>query len=338
MRSFIPHVPVLKSMNAMTRAVESASHPRHPRSRPAICRVERTHLTPMVTVAVAIFMVVSMAIGGDFAKEVAQTGPWTALITLGPNNGLHSDEGLVSNVSYCGVLGPDPGNASDISIQYQPNVSKLWYHLCVRADFITAINSWGDLTWTNATEAIPGYWAAQNLTIGGSNISDRNGSNNPWIPAPKANFVVSWTAACDNLTHGPSGAFCPFLEHWEGNVSTYLITGPFFIEAGCGCQSNGTPIGGGGGRTSGPAPTVFSDSNLLTIGLIVAIGSITAVAVAVAVRGRKSPPSSPESSVPSLTGTPRGTAVSQPMPGASRGSARSPAPQPREVDPLEDVL
>ncbi len=47
-----------------------------------------------------------------------------------------------SNLSYCGLLGPNPGTAPGLQ-GYTANATVFWNDLCVQQVFVSLINTWG---------------------------------------------------------------------------------------------------------------------------------------------------------------------------------------------------
>jgi hypothetical protein len=274
-------------MFAKQRPVGHASNPCRQSARRFLTHFTGPPTAAILALGVVTMLTISMVLGAGISMAAVQTSPQPGALFYASTTLAHPDGAALSNVSYCEVLGQNPGNASDLPPQYEPNISKLWYNLCVRGDFTSTIDSWGNLTWTNATDVSQGYWAAKNLSIGGYNISYHNGTGNPWVPVPTANFVVGWAAPCANLTLGPNGSKCPFEENWKGNVSTYAITGPYLSEAVCGCVRNGS------GYHLGPSSAPNSGSSPPWIFAAGAAAAIALLVVLLAVRRANRPPEPP---------------------------------------------
>jgi hypothetical protein len=140
------------------------------------------------------------------------------IVWSGPTNAATAP----TNVSYCELLGPNPGMSADLPT-WTINVSVLWHKLCVQTAFVAAVNEWSSfyLTYAANETSNVSYWAAGNLTVGAGGHGDA---------PPLVSFFVFHGADCNNTIDGPVDARCNYEEDWNGNVSTNNLTGPYFLE------------------------------------------------------------------------------------------------------------
>jgi hypothetical protein len=183
--------------------------------------VRQAHTTAflLVTVAVAGMMLLGSSAG--------HLGPPTGARAIAYASTSRSPS---ANSTYCGVLGPNPGNASDTAPEYYPNVTRAWYDLCVVPIFNTTLADWGGLYYNASTNSTRSH----NLTIGESNAGyETNGTPWKYNPAAQANFVVSWAESCLNN----SSLNCWRESEWQANLSSYDIVGPLNTST-CDCGGN----------------------------------------------------------------------------------------------------
>ncbi len=132
--------------------------------------------------------------------EASATNP---IVGSGPTNAGTAP----TNVSYCELLGPHPGTSANLP-SYVPNVSALWYKLCVQPEFVTLINSWGAFYPTyfaNATANVS-YVAAGNLSV----EVEGSGTEPPFVY-----FNIFHTADCNNTRYGPLDTVCDYQQVLE---------------------------------------------------------------------------------------------------------------------------
>jgi hypothetical protein len=168
----------------------------------------RTSAILLITVAVCGLLFV-----GSFGVGVESQNPVLRV-------SLASSVTPFNNTTYCGVLGPNPGNTSDTAPEYFPNVTAVWNKLCVNPLFDSTLTNWGGLYNNTTAHALRSH----NITIGETNASYvTNGTPWRYDPSAQANFFVSWVQSCANNT----SLNCDRSAEWEGNLSSYTITGPF---------------------------------------------------------------------------------------------------------------
>lgn len=190
----------------------------------------------------------------SFGNSAVETGP-QVVSTFGST--------VPTNLSYCGLLGPNPGTSANLP-DYVQNVSILWNMTCVLPSFIEAINEWGNLylAYTGGSNNST-YWASGNLSV----ETLFNGTQ-----VPEVAFGVFYSAPCTNGTRG-AGFDCPYETYWFGNLSTNRLAGPYTYERNCpGCSLPGgeslVPLASPGfpyGLVLG-----FSLAGALAVGVVVA--------------------------------------------------------------------
>ncbi len=174
---------------------------------------------------------------------------------------------MPANLSYCGLLGPDPGSAPGLT-GYDANVTLLWTELCTQQVFIWWIDTWGGPFYLNypGYGANLSYWAARNFSAGSSGDSQ----------GLYANFIVGYAPSwCYNNSAYYFGE-CGYAEIWDGDVWTNVLSGPFFFNATCQCGFVGPPPASG----SSPSPG-------FPYGPVLGFSLAGAFAVGVAVRIRR---------------------------------------------------
>jgi hypothetical protein len=239
--------------------------PRDPESfpRPAeasiVGRIFNTEVrrSPIFVLSAALVLVLAVALVASPALALPSTFQGGAA-TISPVYHSATLESPTMNVSYCDLLGQANGLGTT---NYSANVSEIWTKLCVRHDFQTLINQWGDLRYADLNNSTSGSWVALNLTF-------QDGG--PIGVPPTVTFVVTWLAVCQNQSLGEGT--CAFTEYWNGNVSTNVITGPFQTQS----QDIST---GGGNSTSHPSPSLVA--GLAGGWFVWAIGAVVVVAIAV---------------------------------------------------------
>jgi hypothetical protein len=171
-----------------------------------------------------------------------------------PSIGAVTPESL-QNVSYCELLGPNPGSAADIP-GYASNVSILWHRLCVQPEFVRLISIWGSfyLTYAANSTSNVSYWTAGNLSV------TQAGSG---AFPPEVAFTILWSAACNNSVYGSATQPCNYAAIWTGNVSTNVLTGPTYTESPT-PPFSGTPTDGTGG-IAGSGLTILIGIAIATI-------------------------------------------------------------------------
>jgi hypothetical protein len=156
---------------------------------------------------------------------IGPSTPSEITLVMGPHGSattfVQPSQVVPFNVSYCGLLGNQPGAAADLP-NYSSNVSIVWFKLCKEPSFVAAINEWGGLV---RASSAPGNnsssWIATNLTVGsGGRIGG----------IPNVTFTLSWLAPCDNPSIAPASSNCNFEEYWSGNLSSNEVGGPFTSE------------------------------------------------------------------------------------------------------------
>jgi hypothetical protein len=218
-----------------------------------------------------------------------------------------SPDALVSNgnVSYCGLLGENPGAVAD-QPNFTANVTALWFELCNSSAFITVINEWGNFKFVSpGSGSNISYWTAANLSVQTGGVIGQ---------VPSVFFVVSWGSLCDNLTLGPAASECSFEEYWTGNLSTDQLSGPISSER--------VGIGAGPGASSQVNSPLWSNGFIVAVGL-----GITVVLGISVVLARKRPP---QQSGPESCANDAETPLARPT---SSADSKTDGP-----DPLEDVF
>jgi hypothetical protein len=195
----------------------------------------RTALSLLITVTVVGILFI-----GSYGTRGAPLG---AVLRSGLSPGTTS----LKNTTYCGVLGPNPGNTSDTAPEYFPNVTAAWNDLCVEPLFQTTLTNWGGLYNNTTAHAVRSH----NVTIGETNASYvTNGTPWKWDPSAQANFVVSWDQSCANNT----SLNCYRSATWLGNLSSNAVTGPF--------NSSNCVCGGGAGGIGSDGMIMFIEQGL----------------------------------------------------------------------------
>jgi hypothetical protein len=194
----------------------------------------RTRLVARLAVLGTVLLV---SLSPIIASQCAPSQTSVSSLAMGTEAGLQgistSGYAVPSNLSYCGLLGPDPGTSANLP-NYVQNVSILWNKTCVLPSFIEAIDQWGNLylAYTGGSNNST-YWASGNLSV--ETILSR-------IPAVL--FVVDFSSQCPNAPAG-AGPGCQYETHWTGNVSTNELTGPTTSEVNCSDCSSPGPISAG---------------------------------------------------------------------------------------------
>ena len=233
------------------------------------CTSHRTGVA--LSLIVVVVAVVGLLFFGSFD---VRAGPQSAGLRIS----LSASVTPLNNTTYCGVLGPNPGNASDTAPEYFPNVTAVWNKLCVNPLFDTTLISWGGLYNNTTAHALRSH----NITIGETNASYvTNGTPWRYDPSAQANFFVWWVQSCANNT----SLNCDHSAEWKGNLSNYVITGPILTNYGCQCNRGPPPSGGGSGSQR---PLL---GGLSPVWVATAVGGVlVALLAALIVARRKRPP------------------------------------------------
>jgi hypothetical protein len=193
-----------------------------------------------------VFLVsLSPVISSQDSSSQASVAPRATTVDAGPQGVSTAGYTVPSNLSYCGLLGPNPGSSSGLQ-GYEANVTVFWNELCVQPAFISLIDAWGGpffLTWPDAGANLS-YWASANLSTGSSGSSR----------ALYANFEISWQPSyCyNNSAYRGNLPPCSWAEYWNGDVWTNELSGPHFVNWSCECASKGLPLPPSPGFPYGP--------------------------------------------------------------------------------------
>jgi hypothetical protein len=293
---------------------------RIPRSRLLHRQLRIRLITELAVLGVVLLLVLSPVLSSHgFPLQSGSLASLT-MAEAGPQAGTNSGYAVPTNLSYCGLLGPDPGTSAGLP-NYTQNVSILWNKTCVLPSFMQAINRWGNLylAYTGGTNNST-YWASGNLTVesgGGHRI-------------PSVQFGVVFSAPCTNVTGG-NGVDCSYDTYWSGNVSTNEVTGPFTSELLCpGCRFI-VP-----GLTGPPASPGVPYWLVLAFSLTGAFG----LGVALAARRGGAPPKNPQTPVPSgsASGTSAMATLREPTKTPPTDSTGHGPSESRGGDLLEDMF
>jgi hypothetical protein len=126
-----------------------------------------------------------------------------------------------TNVSYCALLGSNPGSVNTVGPIYTPNATIVWYKLCASTSFQELVSSWGGLTLLPADNNTTLAWVAANLSVGAA--------GNRSVPVV-ATWAVNWVSICENLTVAPTGGPCAHQTYWWGNVTSNTLNGPHSFD------------------------------------------------------------------------------------------------------------
>ncbi|MGA8274745.1 MAG: hypothetical protein WB852_00390 [Thermoplasmata archaeon] len=263
--------------------------------------------------------VVGLLFVGSFSVPA---GPQSAVL----RNSLSSSVTPLNNTTYCGVLGPNPGNTSDTAPEYYPNVTAVWDKLCLDPLFDTTLTSWGGLYNNTTAHALRSH----NITIGETNASYvTNGTPWRYDPSAQANFFVWWVQSCANNTN----LNCDHSAEWKGNLSNYAITGPFLTNFGCQCNRGPPPTGGG------PQNPLLGGLSLAWVATAVGATAVASLAAVLVARRQRPPPGLP---IPLTPPTPVAPAVApgvlEPNSGTKDSQPRPEFHAPTSADPLDDMF
>lgn len=190
----------------------------------------------LAVLAAVLLVALSPILGsrGPPPRVAGHTGPWEA--AAGPQGVSASGYPVPSNLSYCGLLGPNPGSAPGLP-GYDANVTLLWNELCVQQVFSSWIDAWGGpfyLAYPDSGANLS-YWAAQNFSAGSS------GSPQGLYADFNILYQPGW---CNNNSAYRFGG-CSYEEYWTGDVWTNVLSGPYFLNASCECSTVGPPPNSG---------------------------------------------------------------------------------------------
>ncbi len=182
-----------------------------------------------------VFLVsLSPILASQGSSSLASVSSLATGTEAGPQNISTSGYAVPSNLSYCGLLGPNPGTAPNLP-GYTANVTLLWNDLCAQQVFMSWIDAWGGPFYLAYPDygANLSYWAAQNLSTGNSGSSQ----------GLYANFQLLWEPSyCyNNSAYRFSLPPCSWEEFWRGDVWTNVLSGPFFLNSSCDCGSKEPP-------------------------------------------------------------------------------------------------
>jgi hypothetical protein len=186
-------------------------------------------IIPRLTVLGAvIFLALSPILAGPGSPPQRFGPPPLAGAATGAQGTSSSGYPVPSNLSYCGLLGPTPGTAPGLP-NYTANITAFWNDLCTRPAFISVIDKWGGpffLAWPGYG-ANMSYWAAANFSAG--NL----GSNEILYAIFEVNWAQGWCYGNGSISPGGGGLYCDYQEYWAGEVSTNVLTGPYFYNGSC---------------------------------------------------------------------------------------------------------
>jgi hypothetical protein len=236
-------------------------------SGPARAQRSRRRLGTRLTTSFAVLGIVllvslSPIIASQSSPSRASLSSRTSAVGSGAQRISTSGTAVPSKLSYCGLLGPDPGTSADLP-NYTQNVSILWYKMCVLPAFMQLINRSGNLylAYTGGSNNST-YWASGNLSV--------ESGGGP--PIPSVQFGVFFSAPCTNVT-GRVPVDCTYITAWIGNVSTNELRGPFTSEFLCrGCQFISPGLTGPPASPGFPYGLVlgFSLAGAFAVGVVVA--------------------------------------------------------------------
>jgi hypothetical protein len=220
-------------------------------------------IAPFTALAVVLLVALSpiLASQGALSQVAGRAGPLKA--AAAPQGVSTSGYTVPSNLSYCGLLGPNPGSAPGLP-GYDANVTLLWNELCVQQVFSSWIDAWGGpfyLAYPDSGANLS-YWAAQNFSAGSS------GSPQGLYADFNILYQPGW---CSNTSaYHVTTRPCSWEEFWLGDVWTNVLSGPFFLNSSCGCGSKGPPPPVSPGFPYGPV-LGFGLAGVVAIGVVFSV-------------------------------------------------------------------